>query len=61
MQTHKVAPSSKLVNKFAAHLAHLLNTGDDIVNVQAFMLFKTLMKTLERRTPPDSERTPPGQ
>jgi len=37
------------VQRFAAHLAHVLNDGEEAVTVQAFALFTRLTATLERR------------
>jgi hypothetical protein len=37
------------VQRFAAHLAHLLNDGEKVVTVEAFKLFLRLTGTLERR------------
>jgi hypothetical protein len=50
------SPSNRrLVQRFAAHLAHLLNDpgrpGEPVVTVQAFALFTRLTATLERRDP----------
>jgi hypothetical protein len=43
-------PSNRrLVQRFAAHLAHVLNDGNEVVTVQAFALFTRLTATLERR------------
>ena len=55
MKAREVVPEGRLpsnrrlVQRFAAHLAHLLNDGADTVAVQAFALFTRLTATLERR------------
>ena len=41
-----------LVQRFAAHLAHLLNTGDEFIEINHFALYRTLIRTLAG--PPDA-------
>ena len=41
-----------LVQRFAAHLAHLLNTGDEFIEIKNFALYRTLIRTLAG--PPDA-------
>ena len=41
-----------LVQRFAAHLAHLLNTGDEFIEINNFALYRTLIRTLAG--PPDA-------
>ena len=44
-----------LVQRFAAHLAHLLNTGDEFIEINQFALYRTLIRTLRgRRTQLDA-------
>lgn len=40
------ASNRLLVQKFAAHLAHLLNEGEDVVEVSLFALYQRLLRTL---------------
>lgn len=49
MAVHNFQASSGrryIVQQFAAHLAHLLNNGDECVEIKPFALFQTLTKTL---------------
>lgn len=39
----------RLVELFAAHLAHLLNSGSEVVDVQPFQLYRRLIATLTAR------------
>lgn len=39
------------MQRFAAHIAHVLNDGDEVVPIQGFALFTRLTATLERRDP----------
>ena len=41
-----------LVQRFAAHLAHLLNTGDEFIEINPLALYRTLIRTLAG--PPDA-------